>query len=466
MFFATSVKQLLPLHCSSTNLIQTSCRSSKYRLPFFLPLACLGSGVPCSTTATAAAQKEPNTVEVLEQTFQCDELTNVTPTIISRVGRNLHHIPHHPVSIIKQRVVNHFHKTYVTRTGNAIFSHFDNISPVVSTEQNFDSLLVPPGHIARSRNDNYYINSTTVLRAHTSAHQRDCIRMGFDRFLVTGDVYRRDEIDSSHYPVFHQMEGVRLFNKHELFASCNDLDSLDLFETDESMKIESDEKQAEHTIDAVKMMEIDLKRTVTKLMRDLFGDGIETRWNMCYFPFTHPSYELEIKFQGEWMEMLGSGIMRQPILENGGAHDKIGWALGLGLDRLAMLLFQIPDIRLLWSQDPRFIEQFESVGIDPVTNIEFRPFSKFSPCYKDITFWLPNDFSENDFYEVVRSIGGDLVEKVEVIDEFCHPQTKKTSRCYRITYRSMDRNVTNEEINTIQSRVRDVVEEKLQVELR
>ena len=158
--------------------------------------------------------------------------------------------------------------------------------------------------------------------------------------------------------------------------------------------------------------------------------------------------------------------MRQPILENGGAHDKIGWAFGLGLDRLSMLLFQIPDIRLLWSQDPRFIEQFKSVGIEPDTNIEFRLFSKFSPCYKDITFWLPNDFSENDFYEVVRSIGGDLVEKVELIDEFCHPQTKKTSRCYRITYRSMDRNITNEEINAIQSRVRDVAEEKLRVELR
>ena len=466
MFSARSVKQLLLLYCRSTNLIQTSGRSSKYRLPFFLPLVCLGSGAPYSTTVAAAALKERNIVEVLGQTFQCDEMTNVTPTIISRVGRNLHHIPQHPVNIIKQRVVHHFHKTYVTRTGNAIFSHFDNISPVVSTEQNFDSLLVPPEHIARSRNDNYYINSTTMLRAHTSAHQRDCIRMGFDRFLVTGDVYRRDEIDSSHYPVFHQMEGVRLFNKHELFASSNDPDSLDLFETEEDMQVETNEKQAEHTIDAVKMMEIDLKRTVTKLMRDLFGSGIESRWNMCYFPFTHPSYELEIKFQGEWMEMLGSGIMRQPILENGGAHDKIGWAFGLGLDRLSMLLFQIQDIRLLWSQDPRFIEQFESVGIDPDTNIEFRPFSKFSPCYKDITFWLPNDFSENDFYEVVRTIGGDLVEKVELIDEFCQPQTKKTSRCYRITYRSMDRNVTNEEINTIQSRVRDVAEEKLRVELR
>ena len=66
------------------------------------------------------------------------------------------------------------------------------------------------------------------------------------------------------------------------------------------------------------MMEFNLKESLIKLMKELFGSDIETRWTTCYFPFTHPSYELEIKFQGEWMEMLGSGIMRQSILENGG----------------------------------------------------------------------------------------------------------------------------------------------------
>jgi len=235
---------LLRLQNNSTKSLQASCRNRN-----LLPLP---SGLTAlySTIAVAAVRKH-NTVEVLGQTFQRDAMTNVTPTIISRVGKNLPHVPHHPVNIIKQRIVHHFHKTYTTRTGNAIFSHFDDVSPIVTTEQNFDSLLVPPEHISRSKNDNYYINSTTVLRAHTSAHQRDFIRMGFDRFLVTGDVYRRDEIDSSHYPVFHQMEGVRLFNKHELFASCNDPDSLNLFEAD---LVESDERQAEHTIDAVKMM--------------------------------------------------------------------------------------------------------------------------------------------------------------------------------------------------------------------
>lgn len=239
-----------------------------------------------------------------------------------------------------------------------------------------------------------------------------------------------------------------------------------LFETDPNLRVETNEKQAPHTIDAVKMMEFNLKETVIKLVKELFGSDIETRWGSCYFPFTHPSYELEIKFQGEWMEMLGSGIMRQQILENGGVSDRIGWAFGLGLDRLAMLLFDIPDIRLFWTKDKRFIEQFSSVGLDLKTNIRFKPFSKYPACYKDVSFWIPKEFNENDFHEIVRSLSEDLVEKVELIDKFCHPSTQRVSHCYRITYRSMDRNVTNEEINIIQEQVRRIIVEQLRVELR
>ena len=79
-----------------------------------------------------------------------------------------------------------------------------NISPIVTTEQNFDSLLVAKDHVKRSKNDNHYINCTTMLHAHTSTHQRDFIQMGCNQFLVMGDVYRRDERDSSHYLIFHQ----------------------------------------------------------------------------------------------------------------------------------------------------------------------------------------------------------------------------------------------------------------------
>lgn len=89
----------------------------------------------------------------------------------------------------------------------------------------------------------------------------------------------------------------------------------------------------------------------------------------------------------------------------------MGWAFGLGLERIAMVLFGIPDIRLFWSEDPRFRQQFADGSIVP-----FRPFSKNPPCYKDVSFWLPDaGFHENDLCEVIRDAGGLLVEEVKLV---------------------------------------------------
>ncbi|KAK9527398.1 hypothetical protein VZT92_013965 [Zoarces viviparus] len=112
--------------------------------------------------------------------------------------------------------------------------------------------------------------------------------------------------------------------------------------------------------------------------------------------------------------------------ETAGAGNKAGWAFGLGLERLAMVLYGIPDIRLFWSQDQRFLTQFRVEDVQqPVC---FQPLSKYPPLLNAISFWLPepreqeDGFTENDFYELVRSIGGDLVEKVSLVDQFTHPR--------------------------------------------
>jgi phenylalanyl-tRNA synthetase alpha chain len=200
------------------------------------------------------------------------------------------------------------------------------------------------------------------------------------------------------------------------------------------------------------------------------------RWVDAYFPFTEPSFELEIFFNDKWMEVLGCGVIQQEILnQSGRGHDEIGWAFGLGLERLAMVLFDIPDIRLFWSNDERFHKQFARGGI-----VKFEPYSKYPSCYKDISFWTDkrnnnasdktdsssSSFHPNDLHELVRNVAGDLVEKVELVDQFVHPKTNRTSSCFRIFYRSMDRSLTNEEIDSLQDQVRFLVAEKLQVELR
>ena len=216
------------------------------------------------------------------------------------------------------------------------------------------------------------------MRTHTSAHQCEIMRSGVDAFLCTGDVYRRDEIDSSHYPAFHQMEGVRLFDRSEV--------------TNQDI-------------------EADLKSLLTGLVQHLFGEDCEMRWRDDYFPFTTPSFEVEVKYQGNWLEVLGCGVIHHQVLRNSGVllqgpdgkdSGKVGWAFGLGLERLAMVLFSIPDIRLFWTKDERFLSQFKKG--DTIT--KFVPYSKYPSCYKDVSFWLPDassdnkSFHENDFFEV------------------------------------------------------------------
>lgn len=167
----------------------------------------------CSTNAR---REGPVHLSVNGREFQRDTWSNVSSKILSHLGKKLHLQKYHPLSLIKQRIVNLFYKRFVGRTGNPIFSVYDDLEPIVSIKQNFDSLLIPPYHQSRKKSDCYYINCDYLLRAHTTAHQSELIGMGLNNFLVIGDVYRRDEIDSTHYPVFHQVDAVRLCGKHEV----------------------------------------------------------------------------------------------------------------------------------------------------------------------------------------------------------------------------------------------------------
>ncbi|XP_051185325.1 phenylalanine--tRNA ligase, chloroplastic/mitochondrial [Lolium perenne] len=398
----------------------------------FLPSAPPPAGARAFRTsaAAAAAPVEVGGVKIAREDVvkEDDPTNNVPDTIFSKIGLQLHRRDDHPLGILKNTIYSYFDKSFPGK-----FVKFDDLCPLVSTKQNFDDVLVPADHVSRSYNDTYYVDSQTVLRCHTSAHQAELLREGHTHFLVIGDVYRRDSIDSTHYPVFHQMEGFRVFSPEDWSASG---------------------------MDGTAYAATDLKKTLEGLATHLFG-AVEMRWVDTYFPFTNPSFELEIYFQGDWLEVLGCGVTEQEILKSNGRTDHVAWAFGLGLERLAMVLFDIPDIRLFWSNDQRFTSQFSKGKL----GIKFKPFSKFPPCYKDVSFWINDAFTENNLCEVVRGIAGDLVEEVKLIDNFTNKKGM-TSHCYRIAYRSMERSLTDEEINDMQWNVREAVKSKLEVELR
>ena len=167
------------------------------------------------------------------------------------------------------------------------------------------------------------------------------------------------------------------------------------------------------------------------------------RWVECTFPFTDPSIELEIFFNNNWLEVLGCGVLKDGVVEKSGKNsEKLkGWAFGIGLERLAMKLFSINDIRLFWSKEKRFLSQFSDDKI-----ATFKAYSKYPNCYKDISFYVDNEFNENDLFEMIRNIAGDLVEEVKCVDTFENKKINKISKCFRILYRSMDKNLTNSEV--------------------
>ena len=142
--------------------------------------------------------------------------------------------------------------------------------------------------------------------------------------------------------------------------------------------------------------------------------------------------------------MLGSGVIHENVMNKGNRKEnEYGWACGIGLERFAMLLFEIPDIRIFWSKNEDFLNQYKDGKIR-----KFESFSKYPSCYKDISFWI-NDgeiFEENDFYEVLRNVAGDLIEKVEMIDYFQDKKRNKVSRCFRIFFRSLERTLLNDEV--------------------
>jgi len=299
---------------------------------------------------------------------------------------------------------------------------------------------------------------------------------GQSKWLLTADVYRRDEIDSSHYPVFHQMEGARVFKTDqaaiEEVKADNDrltryLDQSNIVIEDVPHASPTNPVQPTHDPTHSKLVALNLKLAINSLLLKLFGGGardapLQVRWIEAYFPFTSPSFEVEILYQGKWLEILGCGVIQQLTFDNAGIPDNIGWAFGLGLERIAMILFGIPDIRLFWSTDPRFLSQFSANQITT-----FKPYSKYPACFKDVSFWLPKaGLHENDFCDLIRDVAGDLVEDVKMIDSFVHPKTDRKSVCYRINYRSMDRSLSNEEVNDIQGKVVDRIKDNFGAEIR
>lgn len=453
------------------------------------------SGANASPTTTKSPSSE---VEIRGNKYETDpDWFNIPQHLFATTGRRLHLQQDHPVSITRQIIESNFPAP--------TFKTYNDLDPVVTTHQNFDSLGFPENHPGRALSDTYYINKTTLLRTHTSAHQAETFRKdASDGYLISADVYRRDAIDRSHYPAFHQMEGARSWDRRStpdvVAAIRADIEALpkhDVIVEDPNPHHHAERnpvQEGHHTAAEADAVAIHLKRSLENMVVDIFtraqtagrtadpanfkDEPLRMRWVEAYFPFTSPSYELEVYYNGDWLEVLGCGVVKQDLYANAGVPHRLGWAFGIGLDRIAMLLFAIPDIRLFWSRDPRFHNQFEGVSADLARLRRFVPFSKYPPSPKDVSFWLPSTTTsaaggnqkaalhENDVMEVVRQVAGDRAEDVRKFDEFTHPKTGRASQAWRITYRSLEKTLTTAEVVELHKEVSAALASQLGVQIR
>ena len=217
----------------------------------------------------------------------------------------------------------------VTQTINEISDFFESIGfgiesgPETETDYyNFEALNVPEDHPAKDMHDTFYLKESGLLRTHTSPVQIRTMenKNPPHRIICPGRVFRKDS-DLTHTPMFHQIEGL-VVEEGASFAQ--------------------------------------LKGLLNDFLKDFFGREVELRFRPSYFPFTEPSAEADIKWDKSWLEVLGCGMVHPNVLEMVGVDAKkySGFAFGLGVERMAMLKYDIPDLRLFFENDYRFLKQF------------------------------------------------------------------------------------------------------------
>lgn len=241
-------------------------------------------------------------------------------------GRRVWRGAKHPVTLVVEEIVSVLAGLGFTRARG----------PEAETDwYNFTSLNTPLDHPAADMHDTFYLAPGVLLRSHTSPVQMRVMQQHEPpiRILAPGTVYRRDPFDASHAPAFEQLEGLAV---------------------DEGITF------------------VDLKSTIAEFARRMFGTGTRVRFRPSYFPFTEPSAEVDVscmicggsgcsacKHTG-WMEIMGAGMVHPAVFEHAGydAERYTGFAFGMGPGRIAMTLYGVPDIRLLYESDTRFLEQF------------------------------------------------------------------------------------------------------------
>lgn len=261
----------------------------------------------CLQTALEERRTALQTAQIQAQ-LEAETLDVTMPGVYRPLGRT------HPLTAMTDRMID-----ILVGMGYTVAD-----GPEIETDYyNFEALNTPADHPARDMQDTFYLPDGHLLRTHTSSVQ---IRYMADneppiRIVAPGRVFRRDTVDATHAATFHQLE---------------------ILAVDEGLSF------------------TDLRGTLRVFLESVFGEDLPVRFRASYFPFTEPSAEVDVQWQGQWLEVMGCGMVDPNVLKAVGYDPEVytGFAAGLGIERFAMVLHQIDDVRRFYTNDLRFLRQF------------------------------------------------------------------------------------------------------------
>lgn len=356
----------------------------------------------CSTLS------EKQSLVIQRTTYETDEWTNINKRFEPFVGVNLYQKRNHPLKQTQTEVGDFFKKWFKENVDSnlelPIHKNLDPIEPNTSTEKLSNA---------------FYVNKNLMLRTHAINREIKYLKSGLNNFAMIVDLYRRCQMDATHFPAFHRMHIIRTVNSEELFA-----------QKDKHLK---DEQQT----------------ALVEMAKHFIGTDVKYRWTEVNSASTEPSWMFEIWHVDEWHRISGGGLIRNEILERSERLNTAGWEIGIGLERLSMILYNIFDVRILWNSDQIFLKQFEPQTISPnleaklrakksmeqkpTENVMKRPTLQTEKTFKpkgekkpmDISFILPQDvdlesFPTNELCNFIMKNTNSVAQSVNITDEMTH----------------------------------------------
>ncbi|XP_055318112.1 probable phenylalanine--tRNA ligase, mitochondrial [Sitodiplosis mosellana] len=384
---------------------------------------------------------------IQKTTYRTDNWTNINQRLEPFIGANLYKKYNHPLRLTQEEVVTFFKKWFNKNVDDSLdLPVYKNIGPIEANES--------PDKLPNA----FYVNRDLILRTHTINQELKCLKMGVDNFVMILDLHRRCQMNWSHFPIFHRLNVIRSEN-------CGNLLQRTETQPAEMGKYLKEEQQA----------------ALVELIRHLLGTDVKYRWTDANLATTQPSWMFEIWHRDEWHRISGGGLIRNEIFEKSERPNIAGWEVGIGLDRLAMILYNIFDIRLLWNADHRFLNQFQPQQIseklhaklakstekDALKNVLQRPLmkeednvikNKNTKCEMHISYILPQSvdlesFPMDELCKFILQNTENAAKTVEVYDTFFNPKLDTYVINIRVEYK-LGRKRTNKEVKSLHASAR------------